>query len=202
MLTLKQQLTYEFIERYILTNSRSPTLTEIGLAIGVRAKGTVHRYVQSLVDEGLIEIQVGKKRNIRLLDLPKTNFHIPLLGKIAAGQPIEAIEDEQVFNFGDLFLGKHRFALKVAGDSMIEEGILDGDIVICSRANTAREGDIVVALIDGNHATLKKIHFNPNDETIMLIPANTTMAPQVYAATRVTIQGVFVGLCRLGNYSL
>lgn len=203
VLTLKQQQVFEFIERYIFMNDgKSPTLTEIGFAIGVNSKGTVHRYVQALEEHGYIEIEPGRKRNIRLCDRETFDLSIPLLGKIAAGQPIEAIEDEQVINFSELFFGKNRFALRVSGDSMIDDGIFDGDIVICQRANIAKEGDIVVALVDNQYATLKRIYYKKQDKTIVLSPANSAFTPQVYPASRVSIQGIFVGLCRLGDSPL
>lgn len=199
MLTLKQLQVFEFIEHYIAENGYSPTLLEIGFAVGVKAKGTVHRYVQALVQEGVITLLPDRKRNIQLCMRKKNTYSLPLIGKIAAGKPIEAIEDQQVVHFDELFFGKNRFALRVVGDSMIEEGILDGDIVICQRTQTANSGDIVVALIDQNYATLKRIRFNATKNLIMLVPANSALAVQEYSAERVAVQGIFVGLCRLGD---
>lgn len=123
-------------------------------------------------------------------------YRLPLLGKIAAGRPIEAIPHEQELDLTTLFTGKRLYALQVQGDSMIEEGILDGDKVICEQRETANNGEIVVALIDQDSATLKRFKRN-RDGTITLIPANHAMTAMTYAAERVQIQGILLGVVRL-----
>ena len=120
---------------------------------------------------------------------------IPLLGRIAAGQPIEAIEGRDELNLADFLMSSDRFALQVAGNSMIDAGILDGDTVIIRQQQTATNGDIVVALIDGIEATLKRLKKLP-DGMILLMPENKFMEPKVYLAQRVQIQGVVVGQLR------
>ena len=120
---------------------------------------------------------------------------LPLLGRIAAGRPIEAIPEQQEINFSDLFLGSDRYVLEVKGDSMIEAGILDGDLVIIRQCETADSGDIVVALIDRGEATLKTLR--KHGDRVELIPANHSMAPMIYPANRVHIQGVVVGQARM-----
>ena len=120
---------------------------------------------------------------------------IPLLGRIAAGQPIEAIEGRDELNLADFLMSSDRFALQVTGNSMIDAGILDGDTVIIRQQQTATNGDIVVALIDGIEATLKRLKKLP-DGMILLMPENKFMEPKVYPAQRVQIQGVVVGQLR------
>jgi repressor LexA len=117
------------------------------------------------------------------------------LGRIAAGHPIEAISGEEEINLADFFIGSNRFVLKVSGDSMIEAGILDGDMVIVERCEQPDNGDIVVALIDREEATLKRLQRN-GDGTITLHPANASMAPLRYNTGRVAIQGRLVGQMR------
>jgi repressor LexA len=120
---------------------------------------------------------------------------IPLLGRIAAGQPIEAIEGRDELNLADFLMSSDRFALQVTGNSMIDAGILDGDTVIIRQQQTATNGDLVVALIDGIEATLKRLKKLP-DGMILLMPENKLMEPKVYPAQRVQIQGVVVGQLR------
>ena len=118
-----------------------------------------------------------------------------MVGKIAAGEPIEAIEDHEVVDL-DVLTGADRYALRVCGQSMIEEGIHDGDLVICQRQERAPNGTIVVALIDNESATLKRFQRN-DDGTVTLIPANADYLPMTYEGRRVQIQGIFVGLLRI-----
>jgi repressor LexA len=199
MLTDRQQATYQFIRSYHLRRGCAPKLTEIADGIGIRSKGVVHRYLKAIAEEGLVELLPGRHRGIRLagdcLESPATKFTLPLVGKIAAGQPIEAIPDHNTFDLTAFFLGPNRFVLKVQGDSMIEAGILDGDMVIIEQRDTAKDGDIVVALIDKDEATLKYLQQN-KDGTATLLPANQTMQPMNYLAERIQIQGVVVGQMR------
>jgi repressor LexA len=120
---------------------------------------------------------------------------LPLAGRIAAGQPIEAIEGQEEISLADFFLGPGRFALRVTGDSMVEAGILDGDTVIIKACQTAEEEAIVVALIDGEEATLKRLK-RERDGSITLLPENRALKPMHYPAERVAIQGVVVGQMR------
>lgn len=120
---------------------------------------------------------------------------IPLVGKIAAGLPIEAVEDQQELNLSEMFMGPDLFALRVSGDSMIDAGILDGDYVVIKKQPVAHDGDIVVALIDRVEATLKRFRRISNAE-VKLIPENPDMEPMIYRADRVTIHGVLVGQMR------
>jgi repressor LexA len=125
----------------------------------------------------------------------KGEFRIPLLGRIAAGQPIEAIEDADYLDLAAFFIGPDRYALRVSGESMIDVGILDGDTVILRKQDTAQTGDIVVALIDGQEATLKRLG-QTRGGVVELIPENSSMATMRYDASRVSFQGVLIGQLR------
>lgn len=196
MLTRTQQKTLDFIRRYCLQQGHSPSLAEIALGIGIRSRGVVHRHVQALAEAGCIRLEPGRKRGIRLAeDTLTAAYSLPLLGRIAAGQPIEAIPGRDTLDLATFLLGPDRYALQVRGDSMIEAGILDGDTVIIRQGSDARDDDIVVALIDGQEATLKRLK-RRSDGNIMLIAANRAIPPMIYSADRVTVQGIVVGQLR------
>lgn len=166
------------------------------LSILVQSLESLQQQLKKLLQKGPTELKpVVTPISSQIKNDVATRFHIPLLGKIAAGKPIEAISDEQEFDLSNLFTGKQLYALQVQGDSMIEEGILDGDKVICEQRDTANNGDIVVALIDQESATLKRFKSN-QDGTITLIPANHTLTPVTYMAERVQIQGILLGVVR------
>jgi len=201
MLTPSQLKTLRFIQQFIEQNEYAPTTSEIAHGIGIRSRGVVHRYLKALAAKGAITLKPNRHRNIRLPDVQQDamsikKFELPLVGTIAAGQPIEAISDRDTLELSSIFLGDGRYALRVKGDSMIDEGILDGDIIIAERTVVAKDGDVVVALIDQQEATLKRLQRNANG-TITLIPANKSLSPMVFEADRVMVQGVFVGLLRL-----
>lgn len=197
MITPSEQKTLKFIRKHIKQHDYPPSYAEIALGIGISSKGVAHRYVQALIDKGYLSHQPGQHHSLQIIEpLSEDHSHsIPLLGTIAAGLPIEAIEDENEINLADFFMGPGRFALKVQGSSMIEAGILDGDIAIIKQQSVAQNGDIVVALIDYNEATLKTFQ-KMNDGNIKLIPANPAMQTMIYTADRVQIQGILVGSMR------
>ena len=198
MLTSQENNALKFIRQYLAQYGFAPKFKEIGLAIGVNSQGTVHRYVQALEDKGYIERAKGNARGMNLVELPLVSPPIiPLAGKIAAGLPIEAIEDQQELNLAEMFIGPELFALRVSGDSMIDAGILDNDYVIIRKQPVARDGDIVVAMIDRVEATLKRFK-RKSEQEVALIPENADMDTMVYAAERVNIHGVLVGQMR--NY--
>jgi len=212
MLTDRERQVYDFVRAYARRHGVPPKLREIATHLGIRSRGTVHRYLRAIEAEGLIAIEPEVARGVRLASAARTGSEpgtvtgkrpaapggraaLPVLGRIAAGLPIEAIPDQTEIDLSEFFMGPNRFVLRVAGDSMIEAGILDGDMVICESRATARSGDIVVALIDRDEATLKTLQRNA-DGSVTLIPANRSMAPMRYAAERITIQGVVVGQMR------
>jgi repressor LexA len=154
----------------------------------------ISRSIHSLVAAGRLKFDKKGYRNIQVA--ASGSLILPLMGRIAAGTPIEAIEDRQSVDLGSLLKDHDHFVLEVRGDSMVDEGIFDGDLVICRHAKEGREGDIVVALIDNLEATLKRISYQIADR-ITLIPANAALKPKAYLSHRVQVQGVFVGLLRL-----
>ncbi len=194
MLTEREQTTLQFIADYILKYRKAPLLIEIAEGLGIQSKGVVHRYLSALEEQGYIR-RHQKHRGIQLVDHPDYD-ELPLLGRIAAGKPIEAIEDRELISFAHLLGGPNRYVLQVKGLSMIDEGIRSGDLVVIEQSSTARNNQIVVALIDNHEATLKRIKF-PSRDVIRLIPANKNMQPKDYSADRVTIQGVLVGQVRM-----
>ena len=195
MLTQLEQRILEFIRSYISQHGQGPTLTEIGAAMDIKSKGTVHRYVQALTNKGALEHVERGWRGIRLAN--ESQLHsttLPLAGRIAAGHPIEAIPGQDQLDLG-AFVSDNRYALQVKGDSMIDIGILDGDWVIIEQRDTAHDGDIVVALIDEQDATLKRFKRLSHDQ-VLLIPENTSLSPMQYSLERVRIQGILVGQLR------
>lgn len=194
-----ERKTLAFIQKFVDIHGYSPKLHEICEGIGIHSKGTVSRYIQGLIDAGYLDKQQGKSRGLSILKLPEGGrgvySSIPLVGAIAAGKPIEAVSQPEPFELSGL-LKEGNFVLKVRGDSMKDEGILDGDYVICHAQNTANDGEIVVALIQGEEATLKRLYWQDTN-TIKLVPANATLSPMVYPASHVQIQGVFKGLIRM-----
>ena len=199
MLTDRQAQVYDFIRAYVRRHGSAPKLREIASHLGISSRGSVHRYVQAIVDAGLISIQPERARGIRLREpVPSGRSAagpLPFLGRIAAGQPIEAIAGQDEIDLSEFFMGPNRFVLRVQGDSMIESGILPDDMVIVESRDSARDGEIVVALIDATEATLKRLQRN-GDGSITLHPANAALTPMRYSAARVRIQGVVVGQFR------
>jgi len=196
-LTDRQRKTYDAIREHLAHHGVTPKLAELGQALGIQSRGVVHRHVRALVDAGLVEVEPGRHRGIRLagvVPMPGV-MELPLLGRIVAGQPLEAIPDEATIDLGQFFMGPGRFVLRVQGDSMIEAGILDGDMVVVKQVEHAANGEIVVALIDGEEATLKRLR-NNRDGSVTLQPANRALAPMIYPASRVQIQGVVVAQLR------
>ncbi|MDX1900902.1 MAG: transcriptional repressor LexA [Gammaproteobacteria bacterium] len=184
---------YQYIASYIADTGNSPSFSEMIDAMGIspHSKSLMTRSLRTLEKEGKLML----RRDGRRLLISLTNKKLGLLGRISAGEPIEAIADSQFLDLQNLLEGENRFALQVKGNSMIDEGILDGDIIICRQANTAREGDIVVALIDQQYATLKHISYKIKG-MITLIPANVELKPRAYSPDRIHIQGIYVGLIR------
>lgn len=201
MLTDRERQVYDFVRAYTRRHGVPPKLREIGAHLGIASRGTVHRYLRAIEERGLIAITPDRARGIRLLDRQRDDSAVtsgttlPVLGRIAAGLPIEAIPDETHIDLAEFFMGPNRFVLRVDGESMIDAGILHGDMVIVESRNSARDGEIVVALIDQQEATLKYFQRNA-DGSITLRPANGRFPPMRYAAERVAIQGVVVGQMR------
>ena len=205
-LTTQERRTLEIIQSYLEENGgQAPTAQEIADRLGIKSRGVAHRYIKSLEKNGYLNLADSRHRNIRLQEglLPTADMaafgSIPLVGNIAAGRPLEVFENQDTLHVVDMFLGEGRYALRVCGDSMEEEGILDGDIVVCQKTTKARSGQIVVALVEEAAATLKRIFYNQQGHDVTLMPANPSHQAQYYLADQVKVQGVFVGLLRLAS---
>ncbi len=195
----RQRQIVDFIAQYVQKNGYSPTLKEIADALGVSSLATVHEHLNALVKKRVLRKFEGAVRGIELIDHKLgslvESIELPVMGYIAAGSPIEPITDPTAtFSVSANMVGgkKRSFVLQVKGDSMIEDGILDGDYVVMEEQNEAHDGDIVVALLENGLATLKR--FYRETTRVRLEPANSTMRP-LYA-TNVRIQGRVVGLIR------
>jgi len=184
----------DYVSHFCFEQQRSPTLAEIASGVGYTSRGSIHRYVKSLLEEGFLQSDGGNK-NLHCTGKPRSDLTMPMLGKIAAGRPIEAIAQSMELNITNLFAGPNRFVLQVTGDSMIDAGIHDQDYVIVQQSATARNGEIVVALVDDYEATLKRF-YTISDNRIRLVPENTTMEPMNFPADQVQIQGIVVGQMR------
>jgi repressor LexA len=202
-ITRRQRQVYDFISDFVQKHGYSPSFEEIGEGLGLNSLATVHKHITNLEKKGLLTRDYNRSRSIDLLP-PKgrlkramavnTTMVLPLLGRIAAGQPIEAVENPQTISLADFVRSKDVFVLEVRGESMQDEHILDGDYVLVEKAKVAHNGDIVVALVDGTDATLKR--FYRDGDKVRLQPSNTAMQPIVVAAAAVQIQGRVIGVLR------
>lgn len=203
-LTPKQMKILTLIRDTRLSRGYSPTMQELGEALGV-SKVTVFEHVEALIKKGCLTRDPNKARSLELspdLELPdeQRNTRLPLVGSIAAGSPIEAVETREHLDLEEIFSppgssSSNKFVLKVRGDSMIDVHIADGDYVICEQRNAARRGEIVVALVDNDEATLK--YYEPKtDGTVALVPANADYEPIVVRKEQLAIQGVCIGVVR------
>jgi len=194
MLTSKQSLVLQTVQHLAQELGYLPTLEEIGQEIGI-GRSTIHKHIRTLINNGYLQEADGKSAYQLSDPIEEKEGSLPYMGLIAAGFPIEAIPDQQNINVAQLFCGPDRYVLKIAGDSMIEAGIWDGDYVVIQKRNTAKEGDVIVALVDKYEATLK--YYHPKDTGVVeLRPANAQLQPMFYPADQVIIQGVMVGVFR------
>jgi repressor LexA len=193
-LTPRQREIYNFIRGKIQGRGYGPTVREIGLNFEIKSPNGVMCHLKALQKKGLIHREPNMSRAIQLLEDPVSAHHmgLKLVGRIAAGQPLEAIEQNEELTFSDWTEPGDKFALKVTGDSMIEEHIADGDFVILRRQEQARDGQIVAVRDEDGEATLKKFYRDKN--RIRLEPANKTMKP--IFRDRVNVLGVLVGVVR------
>jgi repressor LexA len=214
MLTAKQRELLLFIDNRLKESGISPSFDEMRDALDLKSKSGVHRLISALEERGFIRRLPNRARALEVVKLPETRpaatvtqirpvapapandvMDIPLHGRIAAGTPIEALQGTESFAVPAALLGPgEHYALEVAGDSMVEEGILDGDFALIRKSDVARDGEIVVALIDNEEATLKT--YRREGRMIRLDPANSRYEPQRYEESRVRIQGRLAGLIR------
>lgn len=193
-LTKKQKDVLDFITEYVRENGYSPTQKEIQENFGFKSLGSVQDYIKYLTNGGFLQNDSHSVRGLMPSVVQQNSEDIPLLGNIAAGVPIEAIENSDMISVPVHMLGRgQHYALKVKGESMIEDGILSGDIAIIQHANQAENGQIVVAVVD-NETTLKK--YFKRSKQIELHPANKTMKPIIIKDKECEIRGLMVGLIR------
>lgn len=223
MLTPKQQELLSFIHGRLEQAGVSPSFEEMKEALDLRSKSGIHRLINALEERGFIRRLPNRARALEVVKLPDAMgrlaraptppklelvprapiaandiIEIPMHGRIAAGIPIEAMEGQNMLSVPAALLGSgDHYALEVAGDSMMEAGILDGDFALIQRTDVARDGQIVVALIDEMEATLK--YFHHDGQRIRLDPANSAYEPQIYDSMQVRIQGKLAGLLRRYN---
>ncbi len=198
-LTKGQRRVLAYISNYFTMHHDSPTAKEIAAGIGIKSRGVVYRYLLALKAAGYIDLVAGRHRNIVLLNLAEDEqtAKLYILGTIAAGEPILAINQPEEWSESVAITDDDCYALRVRGDSMQDDGILDGDLVICRRTALAENGAVVVALVDGDSATLKRIYYHGDE--VELKPANTQHKPLRLAANRVAIQGVLIRVVRCYN---
>lgn len=198
-LTKRQREILDFIEGFVRFRGYSPSFEEIAKNFEYRSLATVHEHLSNLQSKGYIRKNYNESRSIELVDsdIRIAAVELRLLGSVAAGLPIEAIEERESISVPeDMITGSvaQHYVLKVRGSSMIDEQIRDGDYVIVQSRDTAHDGEMVIALVDGENATMKKF-FRENDQ-VRLQPANPDLDPMYFDPDRITIQGVVIGVIR------
>jgi repressor LexA len=198
-LTKRQKEILDFLELFVAENGYPPSYEEIARHFSYTSLATVHEHLENLRQKGYIRKSYNASRSIEVVPIGTTvsAVELPLLGVVAAGEPIEAVTDQETLAVPEDLVGRggRHYVLRVRGDSMIEEQIRDGDYVIVNARNTAQNGEMVVALVHGDSATVKKF-YRERDGRVRLQPANVTMAPLYFASDEVVVQGVVVGVIR------
>jgi len=201
-ITRRQREVYDFLERFINEHGYSPSFEEIGEGLGLSSLATVHKHLTNLEEKGLVKRDYNRSRSIDIVK-PRTrskpapvvnDVTLPLLGVIAAGRPLEAVENPESISLGDFTRSKDVYVLKVRGESMQDEYIMDGDYVLVEKTKVARNGDIVVALVSNSEATLKRIY--QEGDTVRLQPSNAAMKAIIVPAADVDVQGRVIGVLR------
>lgn len=204
-LTRRQKEVMDFLSTFIAQHGYSPSYEEIASGLGLASLATVHKHVQALEAKQYVRRSYNHSRSLEIGDRysaeenarrpPSVESDIPLLGRIAAGSPVEAIPNPEVLHFSDFIGHEGTFALEVRGESMIEDHICNGDYVLVEKTDRVKNGDIVVALVEGSEATLKRYYAEP-DGRIRLQPANAAMAPIFIDPTSLQIQGRVLAIMR------
>lgn len=205
-ITRRQKEVYDFLAKFVEENGYSPSFEEIGDGLGLSSLATVHKHISNLEEKGLLKRDYNRSRSIDLVK-PKgrmrqmvsaaptgQDLSLPLLGRIAAGRPVEAVENPESISLADFTRSKDVYVLQVKGESMQDEHIVDGDYVLVEKADISRDGEIVVALVNGSDATLKRVY--TEGDKIRLQPSNSAMQPIVVPAASVQIQGRVIGVLR------
>lgn len=201
-LTKRQKQVLDFIAGFVDENGYCPSFEEIARGLELASLATVHKHISVLESKGYLKRGFNQSRSLELAPKylaeqrrPRTTApEIPLMGRIAAGAPVETVEQRETLNFADFAGSGNTFALEVRGDSMIDDHICDGDLILVEKVQQALDGDIVVALVAGNETTLKR--FYREGESVRLQPANSALAPIVVPAGDVQIQGRLLAVLR------
>lgn len=194
--TKRQKEVLDFISGFVERNGYSPSFEEIARGLQLKSLATVHKHITNLQNKGLLQRSHNRSRSIDVLP-PRSKSRpdrLPLMGRIAAGQPVEAIEIAETISLGDIIGNREVFALEVRGDSMQDEHIVDGDFVLVEKTRTARQGEIVVALVRDSEATLKRYYIE--GDVVRLQPSNAEMEPIYVPISQVSIQGRVLGMLR------
>jgi repressor LexA len=203
-LTKRQKQVLDYLVGFLDKHGYSPSYDEIGRGMHLASLATVHKHLATLERKGYIRRAYNQSRSLEVLQLPKSvkstvierrATELPLLGRIAAGRPLESVEQDETFSLGDFARGQNSFVLQVRGDSMRDDHILDGDFIVVEQTQVANTGEVVVALVGNEEATLKRFYREPGGK-IRLQPANSQVKPIVVAAADVKIQGRVIGVLR------
>src|ERR1700744_124865 len=195
--TRRQKEVLDFISSFVQRNGYSPSFEEIARGLSLKSLATVHKHITNLQKKGLLQRPKNRSRSIDILpprSKARRSERLPLLGRIAAGRPVEASETSETIALADILGNREVFALQVRGDSMRDEHIVDGDYVLVEHVRTARQGEIVVALVRGAETTLKRYYLEGS--MVRLQPSNLEMEPIYVPAAQVAIQGRALGVLR------
>jgi len=195
-ITRRQKQVLDFIANFVQSNGYSPSFEEIGHAMGLSSLATVHKHISNLEQKGLLRRDYNRSRSIDIVGSRRKapNDSLPLLGRIAAGRPIEQVAQPETISLTDFTRSREVYVLQVTGESMQDEHIVDGDYVLVEKTETARDGEIVVALVNGSDTTLKRL-YRAGDQ-IRLQPSNAAMQPIIVPAESVQVQGRVVAILR------
>ncbi len=205
-LTKRQKQVVDFLAEFVETNGYSPSYEEIAGALSLASLATVHKHISALETKNYVSRSFNQSRSLAVQPKyleeyrrqkrdQRPSFEIPLLGRIAAGVPVESFASQEKLNFADFIGHSETYALEVRGDSMIEDHICSGDYVLVERTDQVRDGEIVVALVDGTETTLKRFYREPND-MVRLQPANASMQPIMVASSALQLQGRVLAILR------
>jgi repressor LexA len=204
VLTKRQKEVLDFLVGFSNKQGYSPSFEEIAKALKLTSLATVHKHISTLERKGFIRRGYNQSRSIEVTQLPKSvreqvlernSTELPMAGRIAAGRPLEAVEERETFSLAEFARGGNNFVLQVKGNSMMDDHILNGDFIVVERTQVANPGEIVVALVGGEEATLKRFYREPGGR-VRLQPANSEMQPILLPASEVKIQGRVVGVLR------
>jgi repressor LexA len=218
VLTKRQYEVLAFLDSFMRTNGYCPSFDEIGKNLNLSSLATVHKHLKTLEMKGYVRRGYNQSRSIEILnriplergtqhgpkswkplqlaaEQPGNDLELPMLGRIAAGQPLEALNAQESLSLKEFVGNREVYVLKVRGNSMVEDHICDGDFVVVERTGTAKDGDTIVALIDNNEATLKRF-YHEKDDRIRLQPANAAMEPIFVGEENLKIQGRVIGVLR------